>query len=56
MKQTLYTILPASILLFGCTYNISMVHTNGTAQDVIDTEQEAKPDIKTEVNVTPTGL
>lgn len=43
-----------SIFLCGCTYNISLVHTEGSAQDVIDTQQEAKPDIKPVLNI-PTG-
>lgn len=33
-------------LLQSCTYAITMVHTEGTASDVVDAEQDAKADIK----------
>lgn len=52
----LYMTVPASLLMFSCTYNISMVHTEGSASDVIDTEQEAKPDVKTDLTLSQQGL
>ncbi len=51
--QTLI-VLFASIVLFvfvcfffltGCTYSINMVHTEGSASDLIDEDQKAEPDI-----------
>lgn len=56
MRQMLYITVPTILLIWGCTYNISMVHTEGTASDVIDTEQEAKPDVKTDLTLSQTGL
>jgi hypothetical protein len=35
----------------GCTYNVSMVHTDGTASDVIDTVQETKTDANANLSV-----
>jgi len=43
-------------ILSSCTYNISMVHTEGEADDVIDTTQAADPNISPNINVTPTGI
>ncbi len=48
----IYIILMA--LLSGCTYSITMVHTQGVASDVVDETQSAEPDIKTDVS-TPLG-
>ncbi|HET9433045.1 MAG TPA: hypothetical protein VFO37_04775 [Chitinophagaceae bacterium] len=39
------------IFLNSCTYNISMVHTQGTAEDVIDSNQSAEPDISPEISI-----
>lgn len=36
----------------GCTYNISMVHTDGTATDVVDTGQKADADVKPQATVS----
>ncbi len=38
----------------GCTYNVSMVHTDGTASDVIDTLQEPKTDAKLDIPISLT--
>ena len=37
------------IMLYGCTYSITMVHTEGTASDVVDETQTSKPDVKADV-------
>ncbi len=42
-------LLPA--ILTSCTYNISMVHTEGQASDVIDTNQKADADVKPNVSI-----
>lgn len=41
------------LLLFftGCTYNISMVHTQGQAEDVIDNDQAADPNISPNITI-----
>ncbi len=41
------------LLLFfnSCTYNISMVHTEGMAEDVIDNDQAASPNISPNLNI-----
>jgi uncharacterized protein YcfL len=45
-----YVLLPIlSFILTGCNYTISMVHTEGQANDVIDTNHDAKA--KAEANV-----
>lgn len=37
------------LLLNSCTYSVNMVHSEGTATDVIDENQEAKPDVNISV-------
>lgn len=44
------------LLLNGCTYNISMAHTEGTASDVIDDTQSNTPDISPTVTIPLTKL
>ncbi len=39
------------LFLFGCTQNITVVHTEGTAEDVVDTEQSPTNDIKADLEV-----
>lgn len=37
MKSCLFSVFMLSLLcLTGCTYSITMVHTEGTASDVVD--------------------
>lgn len=36
-------------IMFSCTYNISMVHTEGAASDVIETTQTPTSDVKAEI-------
>lgn len=43
--------LAISLLLTGCTYSINMVHTKGSASDVIDEESTAAPDIKADLQI-----
>lgn len=42
------------IVLTGCTYSINMVHSNGSASDVID--ETATPTATTNVTVPVSGL
>lgn len=40
------------IFLFtSCTYSITMVHTEGSASDVVDEEQAAQPDISPNLTI-----
>ena len=41
MKYACATIL--STMCFGCTYSITMVHTTGTASDVVDETDSVTP-------------
>ena len=41
----------ASMAFTGCTYNVSMAHTEGTAKDTIDSEQTTTPRVDSALNV-----
>lgn len=46
-----------SVLFVGCTYNVSMAHTTGHANDVIDDVQSNTPDITTDFSIhSPMGM
>lgn len=47
-----------SIILVGCTQNITTVHTQGEATDVVDTEQSPTNDVKADLEIPlhPVGL
>lgn len=49
----IFCVLGAIFMLFitGCTYNISMAHTEGVAEDVIDDNQTAEPDISPNLTI-----
>lgn len=48
-------LLILSVLIFtSCTYNISLIHTEGSASDVIDNNQDASPDVKADLSI-PAG-
>lgn len=38
----------------SCTYNVSMAHTSGTAQDVIDDTASNSPNVSPVVNIPVT--
>ena len=40
------------LFLYSCTYNISMVHSEGEASDVIDTQQTPTSDLKADFSLT----
>ncbi len=42
--------------LFSCTYSINMVHTEGSASDVVDEEQTATPDISPTLSIPASVL
>lgn len=45
-----------SLIVTGCTYNVSMVHTEGEASDVIDSNQSAEPDISPTLSIPASAL
>jgi len=38
-------------IFWGCTYSINMIHSEGTATDLIDENQTAEPDISVPVDL-----
>lgn len=42
--------------LTGCTYSINMVHSEGTAEDVVDEAQTAHPNIVPNINIPIPGI
>lgn len=51
MKKSFTSIYILYILCISCTYNVSMIHTEGEATDVIDNNQDANADISPEVSI-----
>lgn len=53
MKKRCKIALATSLAMFltSCTYNISMAHTEGTAQDVIDDTASNQPNVSPNVSV-----
>lgn len=39
------------ISVTGCTYSINMVHTEGTASDVVDETDEVEPEISPTLSI-----
>jgi hypothetical protein len=35
--------------LTSCTFSVVMNHTEGTASDMVDTQQEVRPDVKVKI-------
>jgi hypothetical protein len=48
----LYTSL-LSLILGSCTYSITMVHTEGTASDVVDEQQTPTANVSPDIKVSP---
>lgn len=42
---------PLLIFLNACTYSINMIHSEGSATDLIDENQTAQPDIKPNISI-----
>lgn len=40
------------LLMTSCTYSITLVHTEGTASDVVDETQRADPTTSTDLNLS----
>ena len=45
-------ILLSSLAFSGCTLAITMVHTEGTANDIVDSAQSPQNDIKPDISVS----
>jgi hypothetical protein len=39
------------LLTSGCTYSVIVNHTEGIAEDLVDENQSASPDVKTDINL-----
>jgi hypothetical protein len=44
-------IISLFFVLSGCSYSVTLAHTNGTATDLIDETQTEKPDIKADLKI-----
>ena len=40
----------------GCTYSINMVHTEGYADDVVDEDQKASPNVSPTLSIPASAL
>ena len=49
MKKALFTL--CCLILSGCTYSITMAHTEGHANDLIDEHHRADADIKPNISI-----
>ena len=41
-----------ALMIASCTYSITCVHTQGSASDVVDEAQSAKPDLDANLSLT----
>lgn len=48
-----YIIMYAIMLqsLTGCTYSVNLIHSSGTATDMIDEDQRADPTVNTNISL-----
>ena len=44
-------VLTAFFTMSSCTYTVNCVHTQGSASDVIDEEQDATPEVSPTLNL-----
>lgn len=51
----LLMLIPVFGSLTSCTYSINMVHTQGSASDVVDEDQGASPTVSPDVKVDLPG-
>lgn len=52
----LICVIFTACILTSCTYSITMVHTEGTASDVVDNNQKADGDVSPTVSIPATAL
>lgn len=43
----------SALVFFSCTYSINMIHSSGTASDMVDENQEARADVSPNINLHP---
>ena len=43
--------LTALVLLTSCTFSVNLVHTEGSASDVVDENQRADPDVNATLEI-----
>lgn len=54
MKNSLFlSFIYSTLALTSCTYSITMVHTEGTATDVVDETATNQPSTSVTVPITP---
>ncbi len=51
MSKKLIPCCLISLMCTSCTYSITMVHTTGTATDIVDTDQGASAKIDPNINI-----
>jgi hypothetical protein len=44
-------VISLCFFLSGCTYSVTLAHTEGQATDLIDQEQTAQPDVKADLTI-----
>lgn len=54
--STIFMVTFVSVFLVGCSYSITMVHTEGTASDVVDETASNTPTTSVSVPVSAAGL
>jgi len=54
--STLFAVACVGVMLMGCSYSITMVHTEGTATDVVDETASNTPTTSVSVPVSAAGL
>lgn len=56
MRLPIILTIMMTIILTGCTYSITMVHTEGQATDVVDTDQKPTTDVSPTVSIPAAAL
>lgn len=51
MKKKIFCLMAMVAVLSSCNYTISMVHTEGTATDVIDNDQKSDADVSPNLTI-----
>lgn len=56
MKASIFVALASVGVLASCSYSINMVHTQGTASDVVDETQTPTADVDATANIPVSGV
>jgi hypothetical protein len=46
-------LISLALLVSSCTYSVNLIHTKGSATDVVDETQDASPNVSPTVSVMP---